>query len=44
MAHNRAGEVKYFYRVQTEDLHISKFAATVNTICYIFNAVLKHFF
>lgn len=44
VSHNRAGEVKYFYRVQTEDLHISKFAATVNTICYIFNAVLKHFF
>ena len=44
VSHNRVGEVKYFYRVQTEDLHISKFAAIVNTICYIFNAVLKHFF
>lgn len=40
---NRIGEVKYFYAVQTEDLHISKLKACFNTICYIFNAVKKHY-
>ena len=40
---NRVGEVKYFYAVQTEDLHISKLKACFNTICYILNAVKKHY-
>lgn len=43
ISHNRIGEVKYFYRVQTEDLHINKYAASLNTICYIIYAVIKHF-
>jgi len=41
---NRIGEVKYFYQVQTEDLHINKLYVLFNTVCYIFNAVRKHFF
>ena len=40
---NRSGEVKYFYAVQTEDMHISQFSACINTICYIWNAVKKHY-
>lgn len=40
---NRTGEVKYFYAVQTEDMHIAKPLAFMNTVCYIFNAVKKHF-
>ena len=43
VSHNRIKEVKFFYRVQTEDLKINKFAASINTICYIINAVIKHF-
>lgn len=43
VSHNRVGEVKYFYQVQTEDLRINKIAASFNTICYIINAVRKHF-
>lgn len=41
---NRIGEIKYFYSVQTEDMHISKFNACINTMCYMLNAVKKHFF
>ena len=41
---NRKKEVKYFYAVQTQDLGINKLYATFNTVCYIFNAVKKHFF
>lgn len=40
---NRAGEVKYFYAVQVEDIGLSKIRAGFNTMCYIFHAVKKHF-
>ncbi len=40
---NRKKEVKYFYAVQTQDLGINKIYAAFNTVCYIFNAVKKHF-
>lgn len=41
---NRAGEVKFFYDVQVNDLHINKVYATFNTVCYILNAIKKHYF
>ena len=41
---NRVGEVKYFYSVQTEDCGVNSVHALLNTVCYIFNAVKKHFF
>lgn len=41
---NRKKEVKYFYAVQTEDIGINKIYAAFNTLCYIFNAVKKHYF
>lgn len=41
---NRIGEVKYFYDVQVKDIHLSKIHAAFNTICYILNAVKKHYF
>ena len=44
VSHNRAGEVKHFYHVQTEDMKIGKWAARVNTFCYILNAIKKHYF
>ena len=40
---NRVGEVKYFYDVQVNDIHLSKMLAAFNTICYILNAVKKHY-
>ena len=43
VSHNRIGEVKYFYDVQVKDLKISKIYAAFNTICYIINAVKKHY-
>ena len=41
---NRAGEVKFFYDVQVNDLHINKVYAAFNTVCYILNAIKKHYF
>lgn len=43
VSHNRIGEVKYFYDVQVKDLKINKIYAAFNTICYIINAVKKHY-
>lgn len=43
VSHNRIGEVKYFYDVQVKDLRINKICAAFNTICYIINAVKKHY-
>lgn len=40
---NRIGEVKFFYAVQVEDLQIPKLQVGFNTVCYILNAVKKHF-
>lgn len=40
---NRIGEVKYFMAVQKEDLHLSTMKVWINTMCYIANAVVKHF-
>lgn len=40
---NRMGEVKYFYSVQREDMHIAKSQAIWNTCCYMFHAAKKHF-
>lgn len=44
LSHNKFVEIKYFYAVQTQDLHINKLHAAFNTIFYIFNAIKKHFF
>lgn len=44
LSSNRIGEVKYFYSVQTVDCNVNKVQAFINTICYLFNAVKKHFF
>lgn len=44
LSSNRVGEVKYFFDVQRNDRGINCIAVTINTICYIFNAVKKHFF
>ena len=40
---NKVGEVKYFFSVQVEDIGISRFKAGINTMCYIFNALKKHY-
>ncbi len=37
-------EVRHFYSVQTNDLQIGYISAFINTICYVSNAVIKHFF
>lgn len=43
LSSNRIGEVKYFYKVQVEDIGLNKIRAGINTLCYIINAVKKHF-
>jgi len=40
---NKVGEVKYFYKVQIEDIKIKRNEALFNTFCYIINAMKKHF-
>ncbi len=40
---NKAKEIKHFYLVQTQDLHINRIKAAFNLLCYIFNAIKKHY-
>ena len=44
LSSNKAKEIKHFYLVQTQDLHINKIKALFNMICYILNAIKKHYF
>ena len=40
----KSREVKFFYDAQVNDLHINKVYAAFNTVCYILNAIKKHYF
>ncbi len=41
---NKMKEIKYFMRVQREDMHIGRIRVLFNTFCYILHAIKKHYF
>lgn len=41
---NHIKEVKYFVSVQRKDMNLPVFMICFNTVCYIINAVKKHYF
>lgn len=44
VSHNKIHEVKHFFYVQTQDMKIGSLKASWNTLCYVLNAVKKHYF
>lgn len=43
LSSNKIGEVKYFYDVQYKDMGLNRINVLINTLCYMLNAVKKHF-
>ena len=43
LSSNKLSSIRQVYEIQTEDEHISKYKAIINTICFCFYAFKKHF-